>query len=261
MKKRIISLLLVLSMMIGMVPMFGVNVGAVSTDSRYYVADDMTEAEAFAAGLDVFIAWYNYHNAYRDIVTSPIEAKFNDYESAFNKLYSQIYPNGADSDKGRSVLAEAQRWVEDAYDGVDQFSQIESDIMMSILLSCFLYTGNEDDNSAGEVEETFAVIQDATFLGYDISNFSMMQQLLDKSTKFSGKLSPLEFLAEQGEELKTKGQFGKLGFDVLLTIVKEVALTRQEKKVLAPGEISHSGPGEKNQFQPDKNSQRPRLAC
>ena len=31
--------------------------------------------------------------------------------------------------------------------------------------------------------------------------------------------------------------------------------------VLAPGEISHSGPGEKNQFQPDKNSQRPRLAC
>ena len=31
--------------------------------------------------------------------------------------------------------------------------------------------------------------------------------------------------------------------------------------VLAPGEISHSGPGEKSQFQPDKNSQRPRLAC
>ena len=35
----------------------------------------------------------------------------------------------------------------------------------------------------------------------------------------------------------------------------------EELVLLAPGEISHSGPGEKNQFQPDKNSQRPRLAC
>lgn len=133
MLKRTISLLLALSMLIGMVPVLGVNVGAVSTDSSYYVADDMTEAEAFAAGLDVFIAWYNYHNAYHDVVTNPIEAKYYDDESAFNKLYSQIYPDGADSDKGRSVLGKAEKWVEDHYDGVDQFSQIESDIMMSIL--------------------------------------------------------------------------------------------------------------------------------
>ena len=32
-------------------------------------------------------------------------------------------------------------------------------------------------------------------------------------------------------------------------------------EVLAPGEIDHSRPGENNQFQSDKNSQRPRLAC
>ena len=52
MKKRIISVILTLSMLFSMVPMMGIGVGAKT-------ADQMTEAEAWLAGVDVYMAWYN----------------------------------------------------------------------------------------------------------------------------------------------------------------------------------------------------------
>ncbi len=213
MKKRIISMLLVLTMMVGMIPAFAVNVGAKT-------ASQMTEAEAFDAGIDVYIAWYNYNKAYNGIVSDPVQAVFTDENSAFNQLFAQIYPNGVDSDEGIKLLENAYRYLEDHYDGIDQFEQIEDEIAMDILLSCVLYTGDAIANGNNDITETNESDEDILVngikTGYSVYSFDPLRSIYKEAFASSSDLT-LNKLASSVNTGKLK--IGDYSFGVLTSLI------------------------------------------
>ena len=130
MKRRLMCLLITMAIVFTMVGQMTIRVEAVA-------AGNMTEAEAWNAGIDVYTAWYNYRTCYSGVKANPIEQIYRDKESAFNRLFAQIYPNGPENS---DVLEKAEKWLENFYNGVDEFKTVDRELKMAFLLSCVLYS-------------------------------------------------------------------------------------------------------------------------
>ena len=194
MRKRIISFVLVLSMLLSMMPGLPVRADAASTS--IYPIHDMTEAEAFAAGPHVYTAWYHYRDFYPIENKTLVDMFYKHTGSAFNRLYDTIFP---DTETQEEVFARIDRTLEDHFDGVEQVKQIEDDVQMSLLLACFLYTGKEGSDSSSDAQDVLEAAQAVGLNARDISTFYLTDHLAKESTFFSKNFFP-------------SGIFGRAGF-------------------------------------------------
>ncbi len=130
MKKRIVSLLLTCTMVFTMLPAMGYGVGA---------AEDMamTEAEAWAAGIDVYMAWYNNHAP-----NTHVDSYYDD--SYFMKLYDDVFPTPEIRDK---KLRDAFEMMEKHFNFISDTDTLQYDIYMTLLYSCFYYYDNSESES------------------------------------------------------------------------------------------------------------------
>lgn len=157
-------------MLVGMVPMMGIGVGAKT-------ADQMTEAEAFASGLDVYIAWYN------NIARSHIRDYYQD--SHFSKLYNVVFP---DEDTRDKRIANAYKVCEDLTDFNlnDDTALLQYKTYMTILYTCFYYYSNEEDELTKYLSLTAEQLDSINSILSD----NMVQSAIDDY--FDNKWSALE---------------------------------------------------------------------
>ena len=191
MKKRFLSLILAFAMLLPLIPAWSISISAAADN-----ANELTEAEAFAAGLDVYVAWYNHRG--EDWNTSDhIKSIYEDKNSSFNRLFAQIYPDGPASKGGQKLLGEAKVWLEDHYDGIDQFAQKENEIAMAILLACLLFTAETDVSSDNEIMDLEEFSYQATKNGFSLYNFEFLLKLSHRENKLGLSLLPfIEFYCD-----------------------------------------------------------------
>lgn len=160
MKKRLISLLLTLTTVFSMIPMLGVGVEA-------KMAVQMTEAEAWQAGVDVYMAWYN------NIKMSHVEDYYKD--SHFTKLFEAVYPTIELRDER---ISQAYDYCETHMDldfGGDT-ALLQYRTYMAMLFTCFYYYDNVEDDG---FEKFFNLSRDQLDVQNSIFSNSLIQSAID----------------------------------------------------------------------------------
>lgn len=153
MKRRIVSLILVFSIVFAMFP--AVHVNAVT-------AEEMTETDAWKAGIDVYIAWYNHINP-DNINKGRIDTYYTNKTSLFKILYNDRH---ATSTEWEDQVQAAYYYLEDWFNFTADNEELQLETMLTVLYSCLFYiysdTGNEyDDDTAQQIfEQLFEDLQE-----------------------------------------------------------------------------------------------------
>jgi len=142
MKKRLISFLLVLAMLVGLLPTFVLPAAAIT-------ADQMTEAQAWDAGLDVYMAWYN-HVWRQNFVEEYYE------NSLFATLYDEIYPT---SDESNDKIRDAYKYFEKHFNFASDTDYLQYNSYLTLLYACFYYYDDQPESQEAKENMGFLAEQ------------------------------------------------------------------------------------------------------